>query len=88
MVKEIKTAGTNWQSATFLVRSLTFLKSLIESLLFKEKQLTKDTYDEKFIGKRQEDGKRYLVEGVEVSGMNYPENGGIRYDIFLISDVK
>ncbi len=35
-----------------------------------EKQLTKFKYDEKFIGKK--DGKRYLVEGVEVwSGTKY-----------------
>ena len=44
-------------------------------------QISEDFYSEQFIGRRKEDGKKYLVEGVEVSGMFNPENGGVRYSI-------
>ena len=40
-------------------------------------QIFEDSYSEQFIGTRQEDGKKYLVEGKEVSFAN----GGIRYSI-------
>lgn len=44
-------------------------------------QIDEDSYSERFIGIRQEDGKRYLVDGREVSGMYNPKNGGVRYSI-------
>lgn len=46
-----------------------------------EQQLTEDMYSEQFIGIRKEDGKRYLVDGREVSGMYNPKMGGMRYSI-------
>lgn len=45
------------------------------------KQIFEDSYSEEFIGIRQEDGKKYLVRGDEVSGYYYPTMGGIRYTI-------
>lgn len=46
-----------------------------------EKQISEDSYAEKFIGIRKEDGKRYLVQGIEVSGLYHPNQGGMKYEI-------
>ena len=45
-----------------------------------EKLIIDDTYRECFIGVRQEDRKKYLINGFEVSG----RNGGMRYHIIEI----
>lgn len=50
-----------------------------------EQQLEEDMYSEKFIGTCIEDGKKYLVEGTEVSGYYNPGLGGIRYSIIEIN---
>ena len=50
-----------------------------------EKQIMEDFYAEEFIGKRQEDGKQYLVKGIEVSGLYYPNQGGVKYQITNIN---
>lgn len=46
-----------------------------------EKQISKGLYSEEFIGKREEDNKRYLVRGVEVNGLYHKNMGGIKYTI-------
>jgi hypothetical protein len=46
-----------------------------------EQVMFEDMYSEEFIGKRKEDGKHYIVTGIEVSGMRNPSIGGIRYEI-------
>ena len=40
-------------------------------------QVSEDVYSEEFIGIRKEDNKKYLVKGMEVSGIG----GGISYSI-------
>lgn len=42
-------------------------------------QIFEDFYSEEFIGEM--DGEKYLIRGIEVSGMYNPEKGGVRYEV-------
>ena len=54
---------------------------------FEVKQQLVDEWLEAFVGKRQEDGKLYLVKGEEISGRSGSGLGGIAYSITELTGV-